>query len=214
MARTWDSQLDASKAAWGVPDAKAAELKTKLGVVSEKLATPKAQRTPSFTANLNSEIEALKGIMRDIKKRYFFVPPLSDGDLVTLGLKIPDTEPTDIKPPTAVPILALGYNYSGNTIVDIKIRQEQNHDPRSIHGVMIYYGLYGSEDKQPETAGDLPKNEFVTGKTGNFQHIFSFGPENHLKTAYFCARYENGKAQSGEWGNMESQTIIAKGVRH
>jgi hypothetical protein len=214
MAKTWDMMLDGAKTAWGIPDAKAAELKSRQNTVNGMLTTPKAHRTQSFTASLNNEVEALKVIMRDIKKRYFYVPPLADGDLVTLGLKIPDTEPTDIKPPTATPILSLGYDYSGNTVADIKMHQTPNHDPRSIHGVMIYYGIYGQGDKLPETAGDLPKNEFVTGKTGNYQRTFNFGPENHLKTAYFCARYENGKAQQGDWGNMESQTIIAKGIRH
>jgi hypothetical protein len=214
MAKTWYMQLNSWKVAWGVPEAKVEELNGKQNAVNAMLLTPKASRTPSFTANLNREVEALKAVMRDIKKRYFYMPPLTEGDLVTLGLKIPDTEPTDIKAPTATPVLSLGYHYSGNSITDIKMHQDPNHDPRSIHGVMIYYGVYGAEDKLPETADDLPKNEFVTGKTGSYQHVFSFGPENHLKTAYFCARYENGKAQQGGWGNMESQTIIAKGIRH
>jgi len=37
--------------------------------------------------------------MRSIKKRYFIVPPLTLTDLVTLGLKPPDTVKTEVKTP-------------------------------------------------------------------------------------------------------------------
>jgi hypothetical protein len=48
-----------------------------------------------------TELTALTAKMRDIKKRYFYVPPLTDADLISLGPKVPDTTYTPSGRPTA-----------------------------------------------------------------------------------------------------------------
>ena len=46
--------------------------------------------------------DALVKVMRDIKARYFFLPPLDNSDLVFLGLKPKDTILTPVGPPQTI----------------------------------------------------------------------------------------------------------------
>ncbi|MDR2515756.1 MAG: hypothetical protein LBC88_00050, partial [Spirochaetaceae bacterium] len=96
MVKDWISVVEGKAAAWLVP---AAAL-TGLGGFKEEAETAldtarnETTRTPVATARCREAFEALAAGMRDFKRRYFLEPPLSDADLVSLGLKPPDRNPT------------------------------------------------------------------------------------------------------------------------
>jgi hypothetical protein len=50
-------------------------------------------RTPVATARCKAAFEALERYMRDMKRRYFLSPPLTEADIISLGLKPHDSHP-------------------------------------------------------------------------------------------------------------------------
>jgi hypothetical protein len=103
MAKHWGLILPAKKTDWNIPDAELAALADLSAGADTALSTAKneATRTPVATARCREAFKTLEGKMRELKKRYFFVPPLMDSDLVSLGLSPHDTHPTPTGVPTA-----------------------------------------------------------------------------------------------------------------
>jgi hypothetical protein len=103
MARNWTGILPAKGTAWRIPPAEIQDL-ANLTAAAESalgLATNDATRTPVATARCRDAFKQLGGKMRDIKRRYFYEPPLTGADMVSLGLKPRDTIHTPISAPTA-----------------------------------------------------------------------------------------------------------------
>ncbi|MDR0721903.1 MAG: hypothetical protein LBF75_03775 [Treponema sp.] len=77
QVKNWGPILSAKGTEWSIPAA----------VITEPaaLATAKheATRTPVATAQCKTAFEALTAKMRGIKKRYFYVPPLTDPEQLT-----------------------------------------------------------------------------------------------------------------------------------
>ena len=96
MAKNRVTILPGKAAAWNIPVTEITEL-TALTDAAKNEAT----RTPVATAQGKTDFEVLTAKMRDIKKRYFYVPPLTDADLISLGPKVPDTTYTPSGQPTA-----------------------------------------------------------------------------------------------------------------
>jgi hypothetical protein len=51
----------------------------------------RAERTQALTAKCNEDFDILKAVMRDIKDRYFKIPPLDNAALAAFGLKPKDS---------------------------------------------------------------------------------------------------------------------------
>jgi hypothetical protein len=167
-------------------------------------ATPSAARTPTLVAQIKTAEKALVADMRDIKKRYFFVPPLTDADVVALGLKPKDTILSPVGAPTMPADGDLTFPAKG--LVDVvKIRAGgQTPDRRAVYGVRIYYGILGPDDgspfritKAPKTGDGLPFSVF----TRKQNHRFDFTAERGNRL-FVCMKYENSKGQSGPWGEV------------
>jgi hypothetical protein len=89
MGREWQAVLLDSGAAWGVPSSALAKLAGVVTDAAEALDVAKNEttRTPVATARCKAAFEALERYMWDMKRRYFLSPPLTDADLISLGLK-------------------------------------------------------------------------------------------------------------------------------
>ncbi|MCL2101541.1 MAG: hypothetical protein FWH22_07500 [Fibromonadales bacterium] len=75
MAMKWNNQLAMKGTAWSVPEPKVTELNTL--TLSAQAAYNEANtkdRTKVLTAKMNAAFKALTDAMRDIKKRYFYIP--------------------------------------------------------------------------------------------------------------------------------------------
>jgi len=203
MANNWGAKFAVHGQAWGVPDAAAANLASKASALQTLIATPAADRTPTITAQITAAKKALDVAMRDVKKRYFFVPPMTDADLISLGLKPKDTIHSAVPAPS-LPVDG-DLHYPGAGLVEIRnIRSVGEHpDARADYGVRIYYGILGEptdRDKfvisaPPRTGEDLPHSVFTRQK----KHRFDFSGCNG-REIYFCMRFENSKGQAGPWG--------------
>jgi hypothetical protein len=58
-------------------------------------------RTPVVNARCREAFNAMEDKMRDIKRRYFFIPPLTEADFIALGLSPADPVRTPSGEPTA-----------------------------------------------------------------------------------------------------------------
>jgi hypothetical protein len=142
--------------------------------------------------------------MRYIKKRYFFVPPLTEADITALGLRHKDDVPTPVGTPTMPADGDLAFPAKGMVSI-AKIRPGgPNPDKRASYGVRIYFGLLGDKGKggfrlaaQPITGDDLPHSVFTKTRS----HTFDFTAERGNQ-AFLCMRYENSKGQAGPWGDI------------
>jgi hypothetical protein len=103
MAKEWLPVMTANAAAWGIPPAVLTEFGVLIQTADTALITAKNKttRTPVATAQCREAFEALTAKMRDIKKRYFLTPPLTEADYIALGLKLHDSTPTASGTPTA-----------------------------------------------------------------------------------------------------------------
>jgi hypothetical protein len=164
---------------------------------------PKKERTVGTNAMLKEAFAKLTTKMRNIKKRYFFVPPLTDADLAILGLHPHDNTPTPIGKPVGKFEAKITYTASGALQINVIPDSESALHSKSNFGYRIYHGVYAHGDTPPATGKDLRESQFSHHK----KLVFTFEPEDKSKTAYFCIRAENGKGDAGEWGDLSSAII-------
>ncbi|GHU52843.1 hypothetical protein FACS1894200_13370 [Spirochaetia bacterium] len=120
MAKNWLAVLDVKSADWNVPPSVETKLLLLTTAAQSALALLKdeSSRISVTIAQCNTAFDALGADMRDIKKRY--LPPLTDADLVSLALKIPDHIPTpsgDLTAQVTVETYLIGRHELGLKIV-------------------------------------------------------------------------------------------------
>jgi hypothetical protein len=194
MANNWVVRFG-ENAAWGIPQATAADLGQKAQALETINATPASARTPTISAQIKVAEKALSAAMRDIKKRHIFVPPLTEPDLVSLGLKPRDTNPTPIARPTARPSADVKLISAGAFDILISPERDISHEKKSYHGCKIAYELFEQGAPPPTSEKQLTEGRFVRKK----KESFVFQPQDSGKQAYFAMRYENSKGEAGPW---------------
>jgi hypothetical protein len=217
MAKNWVNLIPA-KPAWNIPQPLINELVNATGEADAALTQARsAERTTYITAECKAAFDKLEQDMRDLKRRCFFVPPLLDADLVSLGLPIHDGTPTPVPPPTG--FAEADISWPGVGTIELHCRPVAGQPPldlRSDYGYRIYYGVMpqgGASTeaatgvkrelmKVPTTGDELPHSRFVRRKK---ERLYFTGDSG--KTVYFCIRYENSKGDAGPWGPIFSAII-------
>jgi hypothetical protein len=194
MANNWVAKIGVN-AAWGIPAAATQNLTEKAAALQTLLATPPDDRTPTINARIKEAAKALADTMRDVKKRYFFVPPLTDPDLISLGLKPRDTNPTPIAKPTVRPTADVKIKGAGAFDISISPERDISHDEKSYYGCKIVFELFEQGATPPTNEKQLTEGRFVRKK----KESFVFQPQDSGKKAYFALRYENSKGEAGPW---------------
>jgi hypothetical protein len=216
MLRNWSAILTLKAASWNLP---AAEL-TQLDALAAAAATilekaQSADRTAVITAQCKTAFDGLTEKMRYLKSHFLLAPPLTDSDLVSLGLKPRDTTHTPIPPPTEqaeADILRPGVH-----LLELALRVIGGGALRSGVGFRVYWGVlpHGGADitaaasskrelmKPPLSGEELPFSRFTKRR----RERFDFDAADSGKTAYFCIRLENAKGEPGPWGTLFSAVI-------
>ena len=149
MAKDWQSVAAANAQAWGIPAAVLTELDGLIQAADTALATAQNEttRTPVATAQCRAAFEALDEKMRDMKRRYFLTPPLTDADYIALGLKPHNTTPTASGTPAAqvtVETYLVGRHELGVKMIYV------TGNPAS-KGFRILYSVVGRVKRRPRT---------------------------------------------------------------
>jgi hypothetical protein len=218
MAENWSQILDDKGDAWGVPAGKVSAMDTAMVAAQSALAATKGEgRGPVATANCKAAFATLEAAMRDIKDRYFKIPPLTESDMAALGLRPkknpavtppPQNQATAKHRPLGDHLLELAPEIVGDLVKDADA---------SDYGFRIYWGIMpeggASVDaavgtkrelmKAPSGGEELPFSRFTRKK----KEIFDFPEADRGKTIYFCIRIENAKGQAGPWGPLLNTKI-------
>ena len=205
MANNWLSilQTGTTAADWSVPAAAITELAALAGEAETALKTAQNEetRTPVAGARCKTAFNSLTDKMRDIKKRWFHEPPLTEADVISLGLKLRDTTPTLSGTPTAqvtIETFLIGRHQLG-----IKIRYVTGNPADAANkGYRIWYSVIAQGETPPAGPDDLRKS-FLTKRKKDLID-FEFGDSG--KTAYFAVQVENQK-KKGPWGPLVNALI-------
>ena len=203
MAKEWIAVAGAQAAAWAFPAAVLTELAalSQAAETALDIAQNESTRTPVTTAQCRAAFEALILKMRDIKRRYFLEPPLTDADLISLSLKPHDNTHTLSGPPTAqvtVETYLVGRHELGVKIVYVTGSPQ---DPAN-KGCRIWYRVSGPGDSPPPGPEELGKSFYTRRKKDLIE--FDFGDSG--KTVYFAVQVEN-EGKKGPWGPLVSALI-------
>jgi hypothetical protein len=215
MCGNWITYMTSDRrTAWGVPAAQFSELGTLFGAAQELLQKAKntAERTSVITGLLRTAFDALEAKMRFFKNHYFLMPPLSEADILSLGLAIHDPHHTPIPPPGGTPRAVLSYHGAPHVVMAHLGPMEGTEplDPRSNYGYALYVAVMPQGGATLEQAASEKHYLMTVPQNGDpLRHYrftrrrneeIVFGPEDSGMTAYVCARYENGKGETGNWG--------------
>jgi hypothetical protein len=220
MVQDWISALEnPSSTSWNIPAAEKTELQAL--TAAAQAAFDKAQssaRNVVITAECKAAFDALIEKMRFIKSRYFLSPPLTEAEIISLGLKPKAVSRTPIPPPSTQ--AEADISRPGVHLLELHLRPATGSPSDAHHrdyGYRIYYGVLSSgkastdvtaETKQelvkvPASGDELPHSCFTHRK----KELFDFAQGDSGKTVYFCVRYENTKGESGPWGPLFSAVI-------
>jgi hypothetical protein len=218
MARNWLSILPDKAAAWGIPTATVQNLDNLTAAANEALSLA---ITSARNAVINQQVRTAFGelteCMRDIKRRYFFIPPLTEADWVSLGLKLHDDSSGTIGPPTSVVSAEISYPHKNALALHITPIGGHAYDERPDWGFRVHYGVLPragdvSEEmmierqylrRVPQNPEELTISHFTHRK----HDLIEFPYDNSGKQCFICVRYENGKGDAGPWGPMVSSFI-------
>lgn len=203
MADNWNFMLNEKHEKWCIPENFVNVFNEKFSELKKLNGVAKADRSPSINLKLRIAEKELVTIMRDIKRRYFFVPPLNDADMVSLGLKPKDKVITPAGIPKGTAKVKISFPYSGQLLLHIDDSGTEPQNIKNIHGFKIYYGVFSADEMPPKTGKDLRENIFTRRK----KYRFLFDNNDLGKRAYFCIRYENSKGEAGQWGELFSAII-------
>lgn len=204
MSQNWLAKMKLKgRLAWGIDEEKTAELEEAIANAEAEFIRPVPTRNLSTNATLKSNFVKLKTLMRDIKKRHFFVPPLTDEDITSLGLKPKDTIPTSIGKPEGKVAVKINYTADGNLQILLSPQDANAENSKAKYGVRVYYEAFAAGDTMPKSGKDLRRSKFTRKK----KIVIEFEPEDKGKTAFVCAQYENSKGESGQWGDMVSAIV-------
>jgi hypothetical protein len=189
--------------AWGVPSDSVVELGVLTTAADSALTAAKNEdtRTPVATAQCRTDFDAMTAAMRDMKKRYFYVPPLQESDLVALGLKIPDSTSTSSGDPTAQVTLEtylVGRHQLGVKIIYLT---GSPHDAAN-KGYRIWYSVIAQGDAPITNPGVLNESFYTKRK----KDVVDFDYDDSGKIAYLAVQVENG-GRKGPWGPITSALI-------
>jgi hypothetical protein len=220
MVKTWNAVFKVKGQGWGIPLARINQLAADAEAAETILDKVKSgDRSPVEVALCNAAFKDMETEARFIKKHYLLMPPLTEADLAALLLDLPDTTSTPVPPPAGQPGLGLGYT-GGPHVLVVHIAPMPGTEPpdqRGDYGSALYLGVMppgGATLEQaagprhylmaePKSGDELLHCRFTRRKK---EHI-SFEAHEAGMTAYFCARYENQKGQTGNWGPVVSAII-------
>jgi hypothetical protein len=180
-------------------------LKNAFDAAVKENSIPKTERTLASNARLRIAMKDLIDIMRDIKKRYFFTPPLTEEDYVLLGIKPRDTVLTPIAAPTAVPLGSIAYPRKGRIKVERIIPTGELGDPRSRNGIkavcLTDEGIDSANVREAFENAVIGAGPAMTWFTRR-NYIFVDLPGRSGKKIYLGLRYENSKGEAGPWSEI------------
>jgi hypothetical protein len=202
LAKRWLDLLPGKAQAWRI----SAEMIEELAVLTaEAHALQGRAGSPEGTkgdaARERAAFRALTAVMRGIRRRCFFMPPLAAGDFTDLGLKPPDAVRTAhvVVPETVDFVIHL--NAIRELVVDFWV-QGGTHKAKPSHyeGAVIIWGLRDTPPAQPD---ELPHHTMAS----RTPHTLTFEEGQRGKTVQIALAWQNERGILGAWSEYKSAVI-------
>ena len=199
MVRQW---LEVGLTGWNIPDESIQEL---IGLSDKALFALKDAQEESTNSSVAKAkcreiFRELTRAARAIKK-YLAMPPLTESDIIALGLKVPDLNPTPSGIPTAHarsdPRLE-GWHEMGWQIV---ICHGDADDPAN-KSFRLHYKVMDNAECVHARYEDLHESFSTKKKKG----VLRFEPDASGKTCCMAVQVENGE-KKGPWGPITNALI-------
>ena len=218
MGRKWVQYITPQRMTqWNIPEQMITTLENVVEAAGNALQTA---MTSDRTAVINTMVRVKFGEMvdhmRDLRRRHYFMPPLTEMDWVALEMRLPDTIITPIGPPTTVVQAEITYPHKNALALRIVPIDGQGDDPRPDWGYRIYFGVLPQKEvpeelmierqylrREPQRPEELTQSHFTRRK----RDVLEFQYDNSGMKCFICIRYENGKGEVGPWGPMASAFI-------
>jgi hypothetical protein len=177
------------------------------------------ERTPTDIVLCNEAFSGMETEARFIKKHYLLAPPLTLADLADLLLPQPDGTHTPVPPPAGQPVLTVTYPGGPHLLLVhlAPLPGTELPDNRGDYGYALYRGIMPQGRATLEQAASVKHYLMTEPKDGEEllhyrftrrkKELVAFDAAESGMTAWFCARYENGKGEAGKWGPMVSAVI-------
>jgi hypothetical protein len=203
MCRNWLNIMTVEvRTAWAIPQDQFTELQTLHGNADVLLAKAmSSERTAVITEQCREAFEALSAKMRFFKAHYFLVPPLTNADLVNLGLSPHDPHQTPTGEPTAtvtVDTFLKGRHELGIQILYVSGDPED----RANKGYRVWYKTVAAGGEPVTSPKELNQSFFTKRK----KDVMQFEFEDSGKTAFIAVQVEND-GKKGQWGPLVSALI-------
>jgi hypothetical protein len=129
---------------------------------------------------------------------------VSDALKIGLGLRIHDTQPTPVPPPSTYPVLTLTGMMTGvqNLRAADQLTPAKRARPSGTAGLLLFRAVDTGPISDPDQARFL---SFMTKADYKSQ----FAPADNGKTATYFARWTNSKGEVGPWSPPASMPIAA-----
>ena len=203
MAKKWVQELNRAGDAWDIKPEVINEFTalTELAEHAQEKTANKNTRTSVAITKRDTALDLLEKAARDIKKRYFYVPPLEESDIIALGLKIRDTSYTPTGSPTAQ--VAAETFLKGRHELGIKfVYASGDPNDRANKGFRVYYKVLEEREKEPTSPEELTKSFFTKKK----KTVIRFDYNDSRKFVFIAVQVEN-EEKKGPWGLMIKAVI-------
>ena len=202
MARRWLDVLPAKETAWRIPTGMIVRLEEVTGdAISMQDRADSPQGTKGDAARARTAFAEMVAVMRDVRRRVFFMPPLAEGDFFDLGLQPPDTIRTPhIDVPEMVDFV-IHLRGIRELIVDFWIQGEAHKaKPHGYDGAVIIWGL---RDTPPEQPDELPHHTMAS----RTPHTLTFDEAQRGQTVQIALAWQNERGILGQYSEYKSAVI-------
>jgi hypothetical protein len=222
MCRNWLAYMTPERrAAWGVPEAAFGALTGLFAAAETWLErwADAAERTRVVTIQTRVAFDGMKAAMRETRDRYFRVPPLLPEDWAALGFRPRRGRPSRSPVPEGTPAVSLSYPGGPHALtahLGLMPGLEEG-ETAGDYGCALYLGIMPPGGATLEEAASRKRYLRSPPRDGDdlLYYRFSrrrkeqliFDAEDAGKTAWVCARYENGRGDPGLWGPVVSAVI-------
>jgi len=204
MAKTWSDVLTAGNRweDWDFLESEFQELKRLYAEARFRFdENNSARRGPATAEKLRTALAALTTYMRIIKERRLLVPPLTNGDLVELGLRPRDKIRTEHVAVAEIVDFTLKPGAEKQIVVDFRQRGEAHKaKPPMYDGAVI---IWGFSETEPADNDQLPRHAMAS----RTPHTLHFSQGDRGKKVWVSAAWQNERGILGEWAAYKSAIV-------
>jgi hypothetical protein len=202
MGKKWAEVLNEKGSAFDVPEAEVITLAHIVEKADEQFQKYQvSDKSSVITAETDAIIKQMTDYMRHLKRRKFYIPPLSRADFLSLDLKPPDTTRTDHYDVSELVEFELTLRAIRETVVNFWVKGAANRaKPEGYEGAVIIWGVL---DKPPTDLAELTSHTMAS----RTPHILEFKEEERGKRVYVALCWQNERGLTGAWSEIQSAII-------